>query len=524
MASEDDSRATDPTRPAPPTGRAGATERALRVDAWQRLKRSFAFALAAQDHEAGWLDRFAKTTSRVRELTSQDADTALYVMLQTATDDVKGYSASHALFCDVVADLCATHLEWPEAEADAIRNAALTMNLGMLATQDALALQAGRLSPAQKLVVEDHPEESVGLLQKAGVSDILWLEIVRRHHRPVDAGQSADPLTPPQRLAQLLQRIDVFTAKLSKRKTRQARPLPSRRATLPGRLGLPTPQGAMLPVLGLYPPGSCQHINGETAVVIGVAQGHTTGLSVRRGDGSLLSRTDPCARPAALRMRSDARCWRTSPDAARPRARRQRVAMTTPAASTPSGFLRLLAQSTSMEASCVWGFRWKPAACIAPTRGAPAWAPHLEAVDLPLGRVNCERGRADIGLLPAMTAIVPARVPVIACTAGRGGEAPGAKVDTIIFTSRGPKRHAAARTRRARVDRQRACLDPQGRGASRRPRFRDLPDGSGPRARVPRWPQRPIAEPGSVVTAATGIAGHGSRRRRVEVGGRARAF
>jgi len=274
--------------------RVSAGARAERVDSWQGSKKSFAFALAADDYETAWLDRLSKLAKRIRELTAQDPDVALYMMLQTATTDSDNYSASHAMFCAVVADLCAAYLEWPEAEAEAVRNAALTMNVGMLLMQNSMAQQIEPLSPAQRLRVTDHPAKSVELLQTAGVDDPLWLETVRRHHHPVDEGENADPLTPPQRLAQLLQRIDVFTAKLSKRKTR-----PGSTATVAARdacldmSGLPDATGAtMLRVLGLYPPGSfVRLVSGEIGVVIRRGdKAHTPVVAcVRRGDGGTIS-------------------------------------------------------------------------------------------------------------------------------------------------------------------------------------------------------------------------------------------
>ena len=266
----------------------------MQVDSWQAVKKSFAFALAADDYQAAWMDRLTKVALRIRELTAQDPDVALYMMLQTATNEADNYSAHHSMFCAVVADLCAAYFEWPDAEAAALQNAALTMNLGMLLMQNSMAQQAESLSPAQKMRVEEHPAKSVELLRSAGVDDPLWLEAVRRHHRPVDDGEGADPMTPPQRLAQLLQRIDVFTAKLSKRKTRPgaSATVAARDACL-GTSGLPDATGAtMLRVLGLYPPGSFVRLtSGETAVVIRRGgKAHTPVVaSVRRADGGMFN-------------------------------------------------------------------------------------------------------------------------------------------------------------------------------------------------------------------------------------------
>ncbi len=294
MPQEDVSSDTVVPVPSESTERASGIARAGRVDSWQAIKKSLAFALAASDFESGWLDRLSKSADRIRDLTAQDADIALYMMLQTATNDAENYSASHGMYCAVVADLCSAYFEWPEAEAIAIQNAALTMNIGMLLMQNAMAQQIEPLSSAQKLRVEDHAAKSVELLKSAGVDDPLWLEAVRRHHRPVDDGESADPLTPQQRLAQLLQRIDVFTAKLSKRKTR-----PGSSATVAARdacldtSGLPDATGAtILRVLGLYPPGSFVRLaSGEIGVVIRRGdKAHTPVVaSVRRGDGGMFN-------------------------------------------------------------------------------------------------------------------------------------------------------------------------------------------------------------------------------------------
>jgi hypothetical protein len=251
------------------------------------------------------LDRLTKSANRIRELTEQDPDVALYMMLQAATNDADNYSSSHAMFCAVVADLCSAHFAWPEAEAAAVRSAALTMNVGMLLMQNSMAKQTESPSPAQKLRVGDHPSKSVELLKSAGVDDSLWLETVRRHYRPVDEGEGIDPLTPPQRLAQLLQRIDVFTAKLSKRKTR-----PGSSATVAARdacldtSGLPDPTGAtMLRVLGLYPPGSFVRLaSGEIGVVIRRGdKAHTPVVAcVRRADGGVVSQ--PIVRDTSHRL------------------------------------------------------------------------------------------------------------------------------------------------------------------------------------------------------------------------------
>ena len=301
QASDNEAQAEKPAL----SERAAAAARVALVETWQATKKTFAVTLAAAGDGAPWLDRLSKSADRIRDVTRQDADVALYMMLQTAANDTENYSASHSIYCAVVADLCSAYLEFPEAEATAVRNAALTMNIGMLSMQNSMSQQIDAPSSEQKLRIAEHAAGSVELLKSAGVDDALWLETVRRHHRPIDEGESSDPLTPTQRMAQLLQRIDVFTAKLSRRKTR-----PGSTATIAARdaclddTGLPDATGAtMLRVLGLYPPGSfvCL-VNGDLAVVIRRGQkAHTPIVAcVRRANGGVISQ--PFALDTQLRQ------------------------------------------------------------------------------------------------------------------------------------------------------------------------------------------------------------------------------
>jgi hypothetical protein len=265
------------------------------VEPWQALKMNFAVLLSVSQKDAVWLDRLRTMAVPMRQLAAQDPDVALYMMLQTAMHDVEHYSAHHAMFCAVVADLCANWMEWPEAETESLFHAALTMNLGMLALQDSLTKQAGGLSGDQKKRIAEHPAQSAEMLVSAGVTDTLWLDIVRRHHQPVREGEATEPLQPAQKLAQLLQRVDVFTAKLSMRKTREAASatMAARDACL-DTSGLPDAIGAtMLRILGLYPPGSYVRLtNGELAVVTrrGTKAHTPLVVSLRSRDGTMLSK------------------------------------------------------------------------------------------------------------------------------------------------------------------------------------------------------------------------------------------
>ena len=273
--------------------------RAALVEEWGSLRKGFAFALAADDFATNWLARFTKAEERLLELSALDVDIALFLLIQNAIGEFEGYSTNHSLLCAVIAELCAAHFEWPEADAASLRRAALTMNVGMLLAQNQMALQVDALSPAQRCLIDAHPAKSVELLESAGVSDSLWLDVVRRHHRPVDPDESNGPVTTAQRLAQMLQRIDVFTAKLSRRRTRMGSSaiVAARDACLDGS-GLPDALGAtMLRVMGLYPPGSFVELEGGEICVVTRrgAKAHTPLVAcLRRADGGLANQPEVC--------------------------------------------------------------------------------------------------------------------------------------------------------------------------------------------------------------------------------------
>jgi HD-GYP domain-containing protein (c-di-GMP phosphodiesterase class II) len=262
------------------------------IEAWQATKGNVAFVLGAAERDAAWLERLNATAARLHELAAQDAEVALYVMLQTAVNEVEHYSAHHAMFCAVVAGQCAGWARWSDAEAHALFRAALTMNVAMTLQQDEMARQIGEPTAAQRELIRDHAALGADQLAAAGVADALWLETVRRHHRPLAPGEANDPSSPAQRLARLLQRIDVFTAKLSRRRNREGvSPTTAARDACLDESGLPDSVGSMLlKVLGLYPPGSYVRLaNHEYAVVIRRgAKAHAPVVAcVRRADGTV---------------------------------------------------------------------------------------------------------------------------------------------------------------------------------------------------------------------------------------------
>ena len=201
---------------------------------------------------------------------NSDADDALLLLVHAATQEFHDYSAHHALLVAVVAELASRHVAGITAEQRlSLRCAALSMNLSMTALQNQLAQQSNPLTPHQRAEVDSHPSRSVELLRAAGVTDTLWLEVVRHHHDAPPGPLSA--LEPALRLARLIRRADLFAARMSPRRGRKAlSATAAAKAAYLDEQQQPDDAGsAIIKAVGLYPPGSLVRLaNGETAVVL----------------------------------------------------------------------------------------------------------------------------------------------------------------------------------------------------------------------------------------------------------------
>lgn len=280
------------------------------LDEWERFVRRFVRHLRGEVN-AAWVQGLRAMAAALVDLQGQDPDVALYLLLQGAAHEVDSYSARHALACAVVADLAAAWLEWTDEEREAARLAALSMNISMTAMQDTLAQQVGEPTEDDRRHIADHPAASAELLREAGVDDLLWLQAVRHHHRATESGSAGRA----DRVAELLRRVDVYTAKLSRRRTRDAAsPALAARDACLGPAGVPDAVGAtMLRVLGLYPPGTFVALaSGEVGVVVRRGdKAHTPMVAaLRRADGGVYM--PPVCRDTSLRTHAVTRGLRAT--------------------------------------------------------------------------------------------------------------------------------------------------------------------------------------------------------------------
>lgn len=227
--------------------------------------------LTSSTDDTVWPDRIRALAQRLGELQAAAPDTVLYLLYFAAARKMERYSSHHALVCAATVKECAGELRCSDAEVRSLVYAALTMNLSITQLQDELVYREHTLTLAQRLAVERHPARSVEMLSRLGVTDGLWLDLVARHHTEPPVGESEEASSVEMRLAYLLRRVDVFSAKMSPRKTRKGLPptLAVREAYL-GDKGAPDPIGiAMTKAIGIYPPGSLVTLaNGETALVL----------------------------------------------------------------------------------------------------------------------------------------------------------------------------------------------------------------------------------------------------------------
>ncbi|MFN7443998.1 MAG: HD-GYP domain-containing protein [Curvibacter sp.] len=214
------------------------------------------------------LARLAALENKARALLREDADDSLFCLFQALSDSSLGYCATHALLCACVCDLAAQKLGFHPQQRQSLMSAALTMNIGKAREQDVLLRQSHAPTPEQRKLIRDHPQLSRSILVSLGIEDAEELDLVRWHHQP----DSAEALAHNLQARRLLNMTDIFIAKMSARRTREAlTPLESAKSIylqteneVSAGIG-----GALAAAIGFYPPGTYVRLaGGEIAVSV----------------------------------------------------------------------------------------------------------------------------------------------------------------------------------------------------------------------------------------------------------------
>ena len=218
-------------------------------------------------------ETFAERLDHVHQTLSQESlrnpNGVLFALIQLSVSETEMYSATHAMLVSVMCGLAAREvLNWPEPVEVLLRKSALTMNISMTELQDRLTSQKKPPDEFQKAHIHGHPQASVEKLQALGVTDATWLETVAQHH-----AQFPGPLrakNPAQRLARLIQRADMFAARLSPRMGRApVTPAMAMQACyFDENKEVDEAGAALIKAVGIYQPGAFVKLASEEVAVV----------------------------------------------------------------------------------------------------------------------------------------------------------------------------------------------------------------------------------------------------------------
>ncbi len=241
------------------------------VQEWDLLHQVLTSALLDAKPGGDWLKRVIRAHRRVQQLGNRSPDGSLYYLVYRSSQREDHYSALHAMLVCLVCQSAARVLGWPRDWVQALGLAALTMNVTMTELQDKLGNSDLTPTVDMRAEIEKHSISAQELLKTSGVEDAIWTGAVRWHHSWQHDHISFEELAPPNKLARLLMRVDIFTARLSRRKYRgPMSPLQAAKRACIGPNGkLDEIGSALLKALGLYPPGTFVSLaNQEVGIVI----------------------------------------------------------------------------------------------------------------------------------------------------------------------------------------------------------------------------------------------------------------
>ena len=207
---------------------------------------------------------------KIQQACQQDADATIgNIFLNKEYKYIIRHPVNVAVVCEIVSE----NLKWTKQERLPLLAAALTMNIGMLKTQEILYYQKGKLTDEQKQAIIKHPERGVDILSQSGVVDTVWLKGVAHHHEAMNGG--GYPIGIKGNLIPLCAKIisvgDHYCAGVSSRAYRRS--LTSQESMKDvylsaGQKTDPDIVNLCVRSLGVYPPGTIVKLaNDEIAVV-----------------------------------------------------------------------------------------------------------------------------------------------------------------------------------------------------------------------------------------------------------------
>jgi HD-GYP domain-containing protein (c-di-GMP phosphodiesterase class II) len=249
-------------------GRKPGGEAADRID-WMDLQVQCNLLLRGGPTDT-FVERLDTLVATLLQHTQRNPDGTLFALFYLSASEIRMYSATHSMLVGAMCVLAAKEvLEWPTPDMETLLRAALTMNIGMTALQDHLAMQRHRPDAQQQAQIDAHAERSVAMLQAAGIQDMQWLDAVRNHHAQLPGPLAAR--NPADRMARLLQRADTFGARMAPRTSRVPSPsaVAMKSCYFDELGGVDEAGAALIKAVGVYQPGTfVRLVTGEIAVVV----------------------------------------------------------------------------------------------------------------------------------------------------------------------------------------------------------------------------------------------------------------
>ena len=206
---------------------------------------------------ADFTQRFGDLFTALNASLLKNPDGVLLALMQMSAEEKLYYSATHAMLVSAICMTVAREtLRWPENRVLPLGRAALSMNIGMAHLQDTLAQQNTPLTPQQAQEVDQHSDASIRILRTMGVTDPLWLDAVKTHHHRAP-GKLAEK-TLGQQMARLIQRADIFGARIAPRANREPMSVTSamQASYYDETKSMDEAGAALVKALGIYPPGA----------------------------------------------------------------------------------------------------------------------------------------------------------------------------------------------------------------------------------------------------------------------------
>lgn len=215
--------------------------------------------------------RVGKIALAVQEICAEDIDSALAA---PCLDFQNPYIVVHQMMGAVLTELIARRKELTPAQRLSLICAALTRDLGQIPFQAELDNQVGALPDALRARMHQHPRLSAELLERAGVTDPVWLETVRGHHERLNGSGYPAALKETQISlgARILAVADIYSAMEKPRPYRNKAHFPQnalkeiylkKDAEIDGEMA-----HILIKQIGLLPPGTIVKLQcGEIAVI-----------------------------------------------------------------------------------------------------------------------------------------------------------------------------------------------------------------------------------------------------------------